>query len=207
MFGHRFIPLYRFPNIFPMITSILLVQTVVFIVLISTGNMDDPQTWVRYGAYIYWRIDEGEWWRLISSNFLHINYFQYFIVGLTLYVLGPQLEWLMGRIFFLLFYVATGTAAYIGFYLFEISGIHAGGTGASYGILGFYLYLYLRKLIDTETIKIIITLLFLNTLTIGYSFISLNSVLGYLLALMSGCLLGILIIEIRRFTSKKHDDD
>lgn len=202
MFGHKFIPLYRFPNIFPTITSILLVQTVVFIVLISTGNMSDHETWVRYGAYIHWRIDEGEWWRLIGANFLSTNYFQYFIVSITLYILGPQLEWLMGRIFFLLFYVTTGTMTYISLYLFDIPDIHAGGMGATYGILGFYLYLYLRNLIDTDAIKMIYILLFFNTVIIP-----LDSFLVYLFTLLIGCLLGILIIEIRRFTSNKQDDD
>lgn len=202
LFGHSFIPFRRFPQVFPVVTSILLVQTVIFIMLLSTGHMNDPKVWVQYGAYIDWRIEEGEWWRYISSTLLHVNFFQFLFISFFLYVFGPQLEWLMGRFFFTCFYLATGSLANIGYYIFDIPGVHTGANGALYGILGFYLYLYLRRLIDPNSGFGLLLLVGINLV------LSWTSALAYLLSLIGGFLLGMIIIEIRRLKIEEdHEED
>lgn len=201
VFGHRFIPFIRFPQVFPVITSILLVQTVVFIMLISTGHAHEQAYWVRYGAYIDWRIDEGEWWRYFSAIFLHVSFWQYFFISFALYIFGPQLEWLLGRFFFLFYYLVTGSITYISYHLLEIPGIHTGASGAIYGILGFYVYLYLRKLMDPKTGKGLLVLIAINLL------FDLDTAFIHLLALACGCLLTSIMIEIRRLKIEEQEDD
>lgn len=201
LFGHTFIPFHRFPQVFPIVTSILLVQTVIFIMILTTGQMSDPKVWVQYGAYIDWRIDEGEWWRYISSTLLHVNFFQYLFISFFLYVFGPQLEWLMGKFFFTFFYLATGSLANLGYYLFDIPGVHTGASGAIYGILGFYLYLYLRKLIDPRSGLGLLILVIINLI------LSWEAAIAYLLSLFGGFLLGMIIIEIRRLKAEEDHED
>lgn len=201
MFGHTFIPFRRFPHVFPVVTSILLVQTVIYIVLLSTGHVNDPNTWVQYGAYIDWRIDQGEWWRYISSTFVHVNLFQLIFISFFLYVFGPQLEWLMGRFFFTIFYLLTGSLANIGYYIFDISGVHTGANGAIYGILGFYLYLYVRRLIDPNSGLGLLLLVVINLV------LNWGSIFAYLLSLFGGFLLGMIIIEIRRLKAEEEDEE
>ena len=201
MFGHTFIPFRRFPHVFPVVTSILLVQTVIYVMLLSTGHGSDPKVWVQYGAYIDWRIDQGEWWRYISSTFLHVNLFQFIFISFFLYAFGPQLEWLMGRFFFTLFYLFTGSLANIGYYLFDIPGVHAGANGAIYGILGFYLYLYLRRLIDPNSGFGLLLLVLINLV------LNWTAMLAYLLSLIGGFFLGMIIIEIRRIKAENEDEE
>jgi rhomboid protease GluP len=201
VFGHKFIPFIRFPQVFPVTTSILLVQTVVFIMLVSTGQMHEQPIWVQYGAYIDWRIDEGEWWRLISPLFLHVSVLQYVYFSLTLYIFAPQLEWLVGRLLFLIFYLATGSMTYFGYYIFDISGVHTGAGGALFGVLGFYFYLYLRKLIDPRLGFALMVIVGINLL------LDLDAFFVHLLAFLFGALLVGVLIEIRRWTTKEHEDE
>ncbi|MGA9172719.1 MAG: rhomboid family intramembrane serine protease, partial [Thermoactinomyces sp.] len=108
MFRHTLIPLKRFPQIFPVVTSIILVQTIVFIMILLSGKANDPSTWGQYGAFVGWRIDAGEYWRFIFSLFVHVDFIQFLVVAFSIYILAPQLEWFFGKFPFLFLFLATG---------------------------------------------------------------------------------------------------
>lgn len=98
---YRLIPFSLYTKLFPVVTGILLLQTVVYFFFLFTGNTDNPKVWVNSGAVIHWRIAEGEFWRLLFSLFLHVNFFQFIMVFFSIYLLSPQLERLFGKSIFL----------------------------------------------------------------------------------------------------------
>jgi rhomboid protease GluP len=174
------------------VTSILLVQTVVFVMLLLTGHAQDPATWVQYGAYESWRVEEGEYWRLLFSLFVHARLWHFLFIGFTTYIFAPQLEWLLGRFSFLILYLATGTIGNWALYMFDISGIHAGAGSSIYGFLGVYLYLYFRRLIDPQSGKGLLVLILINLL------LNFKLLAVHLMAMISGLVLGAIIISLKQ---------
>ncbi|SEM72356.1 rhomboid family intramembrane serine protease [Lihuaxuella thermophila] len=192
MFGHTWIPLRRFPQVFPVVTSILLVQTVVFVMLLLTGHVQDPSTWVQYGAYERWRVEEGEYWRLFFSLFVHTQFLHFLFTSFSIYIFAPQLEWLLGRFSFLILYLATGVIGNWALYLFDINGIYAGAASSVYGFMGVYLYLYFRRLIDPQSGKGLLVLILINLL------LNFKLLAVHLMALITGFILGAIIITLKQ---------
>jgi membrane associated rhomboid family serine protease len=93
---------------------------------------------------IAWRGDDGtvyitqpgEWYRLLTSGFLHFGIIHLGFNMYFLYVLGPQLESPLGRGRFLLLYLASLLGGALGVVLIDSGGITAGASGAVFGLLG-----------------------------------------------------------------------
>jgi membrane associated rhomboid family serine protease len=79
----------------------------------------------------------GEWWRPVTAGFLHIGPVHLVFNMLALYVLGRDLETVLGRGRFLAVYVIAllgGSAAVM---VFDLPGIEvAGASGAVFGLMG-----------------------------------------------------------------------
>nr|WP_302104496.1 rhomboid family intramembrane serine protease [Polycladomyces sp. WAk] len=141
-------------------------------------------------------VSEGEWWRLVIPVFLHIGWMHFLFNSFALYLLGPQLEWLMGRVWFLLLYLACGTMGNLVTHWLDYSVITAGASGSIYGLFGVYLYLYWRRSIDPETGKGLVALVGINLLiSLFQPNINLAAHLG---GLLSGFLLTEPLLRLRR---------
>jgi rhomboid protease GluP len=147
---------------------------------------------VRYGAVEGWRISEGEWWRVWTALFLHTNFFSYIIGCFFLYILGPQLEWLLGRTFFLMIYLLTGAVTFWFIYITSMEGVYYGSLGSTYGTFGIYLYLYLRKAIHPQFGIAIVIITCLNLL-FDYP---LSGV--YFMSVITGFFLSMVLLHFRR---------
>ena len=79
---------------------------------------------------------DGEWWRLITSAFLHGSLIHLGLNMLVLWIVGAPVEQAIGRGRFLAIYVVSGLAGSAGALLFSPNAITVGASGAIYGILG-----------------------------------------------------------------------
>ncbi|MBA4226006.1 MAG: rhomboid family intramembrane serine protease [Hyphomonas sp.] len=82
--------------------------------------------------------DQGEWHRLISSGFLHVNGFHLFINMYGLYMFGPVIEHVLGGVNFLIIYLAALIGGSVWAYLWNRSNPEyraAGASGALSGII------------------------------------------------------------------------
>jgi membrane associated rhomboid family serine protease len=79
---------------------------------------------------------DGEWWRLITSAFLHGSLIHLGLNMLVLWIVGTPVEQAIGRGRFLALYIVSGLAGSAGALLFDPSAITVGASGAIYGILG-----------------------------------------------------------------------
>ena len=52
-------------------------------------------------------VANGDWWRLITSGFLHIGVIHLVVNMLSLYLIGPTLERFVGRLRFLVIYLVS----------------------------------------------------------------------------------------------------
>jgi membrane associated rhomboid family serine protease len=78
----------------------------------------------------------GDWWRLVTSGFMHVNLLHVGFNCLLLWQLGSLLEPALGRVRFGLLYVAALLAGAVGVLLLDPLALTAGASGAVFGLMG-----------------------------------------------------------------------
>ncbi|MET8142986.1 rhomboid family intramembrane serine protease [Sphaerisporangium sp. NPDC005288] len=79
----------------------------------------------------------GEWWRLITGAFLHApppSYWHILFNMWALFVIGPQLERMLGSVRFASVYLLAALGGSVAVYLFGSAAV--GASGAIYGLFG-----------------------------------------------------------------------
>jgi membrane associated rhomboid family serine protease len=79
---------------------------------------------------------DGEWWRLMTSAFLHGNLIHLGMNMLVLWIIGSPMEEAIGRGRFIVLYLVSGLSGAAGALLFDPDAITVGASGAIFGILG-----------------------------------------------------------------------
>lgn len=100
-----------------------------FIQSASSGVLND------FGALVPSLVRGGQWWRLVTFNFLHIGLVHLMFNSSALFSIGPQVEEAFGSQKFVFIYIGTGVASGIASYLFLPAGT-AGASGAIFGLIG-----------------------------------------------------------------------
>jgi len=117
---------------------LLLINAAVFLVMIYFGGsvlLPSSELLVRFGAKAPAGLAHGEYWRLLTSMFVHVGIIHFALNALALYYIGPQIEALVGRVWFLVIYFAAGIIGAVASAVFT-TGISAGASGAIFGLLG-----------------------------------------------------------------------
>src|SRR3546814_12097447 len=78
-------------------------------------------------------VAEGEWWRLVTSGFLHANLIHIGFNCLVLYQLGQVLEPVLGRLRFGAVYFASMLTGSFGVLLLSPDSLTVGASGAAIG--------------------------------------------------------------------------
>lgn len=81
-------------------------------------------------------VAHGEWWRIVTGGFLHSGVLHLGMNMLLLYLLGAQLEPLLGRARFLALYLACLVAGAFGVLLISPHSATVGASGAVFGLMG-----------------------------------------------------------------------
>ncbi len=139
---------------------------------------------------IIWQGDNGsvfitqpdEWYRVVTSGFLHFGLIHIALNMFFLYVLGPMLEPQLGRIRFLLLYIASMLGGALGVVLLDSGGISAGASGAVFGLLAAAAVGQWRRGINPLTTGIGSTLLLNLVITFAIPGISIGGHIGGALA-------------------------
>jgi membrane associated rhomboid family serine protease len=101
---------------------------------LSRQVLEQAVSWQADDGSIYVTQPDG-WYRLITSGFLHFGMIHIALNMYFLYVLGPMLEPALGRVRFLLLYVASLLGGSLGVVLLDNAGISAGASGAVFGLM------------------------------------------------------------------------
>lgn len=133
------------------ITPIILYINVLAFILGAILGLDpvnpDAQQLVKIGANFGPYTLTGEWWRLLTSMFLHGGILHLLLNMMALVNIGMQLEALVGKTQFLLAYLLCGIAGSIASLWWvspEIS-VSVGASGAIFGMFGMLLILLLLE--------------------------------------------------------------
>ncbi|MFZ3102335.1 MAG: rhomboid family intramembrane serine protease, partial [Desulfitobacteriaceae bacterium] len=115
------------------------VNLIFFLILTAAGGSENQDVLIRYGAKVNELIDAGEYWRFLSSTFIHIGVIHLTFNLYALWVLGHFAEIRFGHGRFMALYLVSGICASIASYFFSTA-ISAGASGAIFGIMGGLLY-------------------------------------------------------------------
>ncbi|WP_018133435.1 rhomboid family intramembrane serine protease [Effusibacillus pohliae] len=118
--------------------SLLAIMIGLFAWMWAAGAGDPSAVLIRFGAKVNERILAGEYWRLVTPMFLHLNVLHLLVNAFALYSLRNA-EWIFGSNRFLLIFLLAGISGNVA--SFAASPYPAvGASGAIFGILGALLY-------------------------------------------------------------------
>jgi membrane associated rhomboid family serine protease len=80
-------------------------------------------------------VRDGEYWRLFTVTLVHGGYIHLAFNMYALYIVGPLVEALYGRVLFLVFYLVAAAGGSVASYLF-LPGVSVGASGAIFGLFG-----------------------------------------------------------------------
>lgn len=124
----------------PVTTLLIVVNLLVFLAMVyrdkSSFFLPAPELLVDFGANHALLLAEGEWWRLLTYQFVHGGIIHLGFNMLALGFLGMRIEPPLKKMSFLLLYIVSGVGAGLASSLWHKS-ISVGASGAIFGILGY----------------------------------------------------------------------
>ena len=104
-------------------------------------------------------VSQGKWWLLITAGFLHGSILHLFFNAYILWVVGGQLEGIVGSIRFGIIYLVSLLGGSIASYLFSPFGTYSvGASGAIFGLMGAMLVVGRKIRIDISQITTLVIL-------------------------------------------------
>ena len=124
----------------PVTVLLILINTLIFLVVEFTGGSENGQHMLECGAaYAPLILEQGQWYRLFSSMFLHFGAPHLINNMLVLFVLGQRLEPVTGKIKFFLIYIFGGLGGNMLSLFFDMyagnASLSAGASGAVFAVI------------------------------------------------------------------------
>jgi membrane associated rhomboid family serine protease len=135
---------------------------------------------------------QHDYWRLLTSGFLHYSVLHILFNMVFLYIMGGILEPAIGHVNFGAVYFASLLAGSFGALLFQPDANTVGASGACFGVLGALLVVAYDRHIPIWQSGLGITLVINIVFSLSVSGISIG---GHLGGLIGGLLCGVMIVE------------
>lgn len=92
----------------------------------------------------------GEWYRVLTSAFLHIGWWHLLFNGFALYIIGPNLERVLGHTRYVALWILSALSGSLLSYLATPNELSVGASGAIFGLFGAALIIGRRLGVDTR---------------------------------------------------------
>jgi rhomboid protease GluP len=140
------------------VTPILIdLNIILFLLMLLNGAgfiVPDNQVLINWGAnFRPLTLDEGQWWRLFTSTFIHAGIFHLVMNMYALSYIGLLLEPYLGRIRFAILYVLTGLIASSASLCWHDFTVSIGASGAIFGMYGIFLAMLTTNIIEKTVRK------------------------------------------------------
>jgi membrane associated rhomboid family serine protease len=104
-------------------------------------------------------VTSGEWWRLLTAGFLHGSIIHLLFNVYILWVLGSQLENIVGKAKFIIIYFGSLLGGSLASYLFSPFGSYSiGASGAIFGLMGAMLVVGRKRNLDISQITTLVVM-------------------------------------------------
>jgi len=141
-------------------------------------------------------VADGDWWRLITSGFLHTEIWHVGLNMLALFWLGKMVEPALGHARFIGIYFASLFTGSLGVLLLDPDSLTRGASGAVYGLLGAAIVMARNRNIDLVQSGLIPILV----INLGFTFLSNGniSIGGHVGGLIGGLVVTYVVEELER---------
>ncbi|MCW2831487.1 MAG: hypothetical protein JWP31_2179 [Aeromicrobium sp.] len=141
------------------IVSLVLIglNVAAFLIQLAAGDRDSRM--FQDGAMSGLGVANGDYWRLLTSAFLHSGPLHLLFNMYALYLFGPFVEQALGRTRFIAAYLTTAVAGSVFVYWLENPfGLTIGASGAVFGLFGLALMILLRAKQDVRTLLVLLAI-------------------------------------------------
>ncbi|MFU0768145.1 rhomboid family protein [Staphylococcus pasteuri] len=164
----------------PVTYSLIIINIVLWLCMILYFNRFSDVKLLDVGGLVHFNVVHGEWYRLVTSMFLHFNFEHILMNMLSLFIFGKIVESVLGSWRMLVIYLFAGIFGNFVSLSFNTTTISVGASGAIFGLIGsIFAILYLSKSFDKKVIgQLLIALVILIGLSIFMSNINVMAHLG-----------------------------
>jgi membrane associated rhomboid family serine protease len=197
----------RTPSAIPVTMGLIAINVVVFLIQIAAGDEFVGRINIGnkvihdYGLNAGAISDGGEWYRIITSAFLHANLIHLLFNMYALYIIGPTVERALGPVRYVIVYATALLAGSAGALIVEPDALTVGASGAIYGLLGALIVLFRNRGISIWQSGLAITLFLNLVITLSISNISIG---GHIGGLVGGATAAFVIIEGPRYVRNRN---
>ncbi|HSI67968.1 MAG TPA: rhomboid family intramembrane serine protease [Planococcus sp. (in: firmicutes)] len=179
--------------------------------LIAINLLVHILTWIPVlGDYLYYYgmgsnllIEAGEWWRFATPVFLHAGLMHLLFNMGALFLFGPELEKLAGKVRFITIYAMAGLFASAATYFLQpLNYLHVGASGAIFGIFGAYGALLYHGRRSMPELKQIILPIIIIAVVMTFLTPNVNAT-AHIGGLITGFLIGLSYFHPKRIISWK----
>lgn len=177
--------------------TLVAMNVAIFLALVSVGvSATAPGPWelLPFGANFGGYTVNGQWWRLLTSTFLHFGVLHIGFNMWCLWSLGRLAERMFGNWQFLSIYLLTGLSGSAASLIWHPYVVSAGASGAVFGIAGalasflYFAQIHLPEKVGRDLLTSILFFIGIN-LIIGFSLDFVDNA-GHLGGLVVGAILG-----------------
>lgn len=174
------------------------VNVIYFLYLETTGSTENTEFMVSHGAmYAPYVLEGGEYFRLLTSIFMHFGINHIMNNMLILFILGDNLERALGHVKYFFFYLLCGVGANILSMIINIREyrtiVSAGASGAIFGVIGGLLYAVAvnrGRLEDLSTRQLVVVIV--CSLYFGFSSTGVDNA-AHIAGLVIGIFMGLIL--------------
>jgi membrane associated rhomboid family serine protease len=146
----------------PMVIALIAVNVVTFV----ASGFGKQSVVDRFGGLSHQVIQSDQYYRFLTAMFLHLSFFHIASNMITLLIVGPAVEVMLGRSRFVALFLLAGLGGSTASYLFTpANSVSAGASGAIFGVLGAYVILAHRR---RQPLAQVVALIAIN-LVIGFT--------------------------------------
>ncbi|MDJ0689650.1 MAG: rhomboid family intramembrane serine protease [Xenococcaceae cyanobacterium MO_188.B32] len=183
--------------------TLIILNLFLFALEINAGGSKNLYTLDYLGALIPLKVLSGQWWRVISANFLHYGPLHLSTNMLALYYLGKLIEINLGMVRYLFIYLFSGIGAMLSFTIFSLfngnnDAFLVGASAAIMGLVGTLLaisgYIWLKKKTPMNARRLRLVIIVIIVQFVFDNLIPQVSFHSHLFGLIFGFILGIIIL-------------
>ena len=129
---------------------LIILNGLVFVTQLRLGGSENIETLYELGALVPVVVWEGQFWRLITANFLHYGWGHFSMNMLALYFIGNLVEKISNKYNYITIYFLSGIGSmsafsYLAHYTGKLDYILVGASASVMGLVGSLTAIFLRR--------------------------------------------------------------
>lgn len=141
----------------PATYTIIFVNVLIWLCMILYLNNFSDVKLLDVGGLVHFNVVHGEWYRIVTSMFLHFSFEHILMNMLSLFIFGKIVEAIIGSWRMLTVYFIAGLFGNFVSLSFNTTTISVGASGAIFGLIGsIFAMMYVSKTFNKKNVRAVI---------------------------------------------------